>query len=141
VLPVVDSNKLLQIALLVFSLGGVFLLFYWFNPTQHSFFLPCPFKYTTGYHCPGCGSQRALHQLAHGDISGALSFNPLMVLSLPLIFYGFGTKVWNFLFETQFRVKFFYSNIFIYVYFGIVVLYWIARNIPYSPFTYIAPAD
>lgn len=137
----VDSNKLLKSTLLVFLLGGAFLLFYSFNPTQHSFFLPCPFKYTTGYHCPGCGSQRALHQLAHGDINGALSYNSLMVFSLPLLFYGFGTKVWNFLFETQFRVKFFYNNLFIYGYFGIVVLYWIARNIPYTPFTYIAPAD
>ncbi|RMA65861.1 DUF2752 domain-containing protein [Ulvibacter antarcticus] len=121
-------------------LGGGFLLFFFFNPAEHSFFLPCPFKLITGYHCPGCGSQRALHQLFHGDISGAFGYNPLMVLSLPLIVGGFGIMAYNFLFDTSHRLQLFYSNTFIYLYFGVAVLYWIVRNIPFPPFSYLAPS-
>jgi hypothetical protein len=138
---VLDSKKYIQLALLAFILGGVLVIYFVFNPAQHSFFLPCPFKYATGYHCPGCGSQRAFHQLAHGDVVTALKYNPLMVLSLPLLFYGFGTKLWNFIYDRNLRVKLFYSKVFIYGYFGIVILYWITRNIPYAPFNYLAPAD
>lgn len=62
-----------------------------------------------------------------------------MVLSLPLIFYGLGLQVYNFIFETNFRVQLFYHKWFIYGYFGMVVLYWIVRNLPYYPFNLLAP--
>lgn len=140
-MPVVDSNKLIKLSLLVGLLGGVFFIYYSFNPSQHSYFLPCPFKLLTSYHCPGCGSQRAIHQLAHGNFSSAFSYNSLMVLSLPLLFYGFGIKIWNYLFVTQHRVKLFYSPFFIYGYFGIVVIYWILRNLPFAPFNLLAPSN
>jgi hypothetical protein len=139
-LPAVRSNKFIILSLLVGLLGGLFFVFYFFNPSQHSFFLPCPFKLITGYHCPGCGSQRAIHQLAHGNFSSAFGYNPLMVLSLPLLFYGFGIKIWNYLFATQKRAALFYSPIFIYGYFGIVLIYWILRNLPFAPFNLLAPS-
>lgn len=136
-----DKTKLLKIALIASIFGGLLLTYFLFNPSSHSFFVPCPFKYLTSYHCPGCGSQRAIHQLLHGDLLSAFRFNPLMILSLPLIFWGLATVIWNFIYNTQLRVKLFYSNLFIYVYFGIVLIYWIVRNIPYKPFSYLAPVD
>ena len=135
-----DSNKVLKIALMAVSLGGLISIFYIFNPSQHSFFFPCPFKLITGYHCPGCGSQRAIHQLLHGDIVSAFQFNPLMVLTLPILIYGLGITAWNFINSTQYRVKLFYNSFFIYGYFGLVAIYWVFRNIPYSPFNWLAPA-
>jgi hypothetical protein len=136
-----DSKKLIKIALMVILLGGFFLLYSLFNPSQHSYFIPCPFKLATGYNCPGCGSQRAIHQLLHLNIVEAFKLNSFMVLSIPLIVYGLGTNVWNFIFETRLRVKLFYSNLFIYVYFGLAVLYWILRNISYYPFNLLAPTE
>ncbi len=124
---------------MILFLGGFFIIYSFYNPSQHSFFVPCPFKFATGYHCPGCGSQRAIHQLLHFNIISAFRFNPLMVLSLPLIFYGLGTQAWNFIFETRYRVNLFYSKLFIYGYFGFVVMYWILRNLPYYPFNLLAP--
>jgi hypothetical protein len=135
-----DSKKLLNFALMALFLGGIFIFYYFFNPSENDFFLSCPFKYVTGYYCPGCGSQRAIHQLAHGNIISALSFNPLMMLSLPIVIYGLGIKAWNYLFYTQYRVGLFNSNIFIYTFFTIVLLYWILRNIPMAPFTYLSPS-
>ena len=136
-----DSKKLLNFTLTVSFLGGIFILYYFLNPSEHSFFLTCPFKYATGYHCPGCGSQRAIHQLAHGNIISALSFNPLMVLSLPIVIYGFGIKAWNYLFSTQYRVGLFNNNFFIYTFFTLVLLYWILRNLPMAPFNLLSPSS
>ena len=35
-----------------------------------------------GIYCPGCGMLRATHDLAHGDVMGALQRNPLAPLVL-----------------------------------------------------------
>ncbi len=134
-------NRLGLVLLGTLGIAGIVLLFFMFNPSNHSFFLPCPFKYTTGYHCPGCGSQRALHQLFHGDLIAAFRLNPLMLLSLPLIIYGFGTKLYNYILERSHRVTIFYNKFFIFGYFGIAILYWIIRNIPVYPFNLLAPTE
>ncbi len=136
-----DTNKLLKIALITIGLGGIFFLYFSYNPTQSGFFIPCPFHHITGFHCPGCGSQRALHELFHGNIYGAFRLNPLMVLTLPILVYGLGITATNFVFNTQYRFKLFYSNTFIYGYFGLAILYWILRNLPYYPFNLLAPTE
>jgi len=45
----------------------------------------CPLWATTGMYCPGCGGTRAVYDLAHGDVVGALSMNPLFTLAVPLL--------------------------------------------------------
>jgi hypothetical protein len=58
------------------------------NPTAGN--LPrCPFHAVTGLWCPGCGTQRGLHALLHGDLVGAVGYNALMVLALPLVVYAY----------------------------------------------------
>ena len=37
----------------------------------------------TGWDCPACGGQRALHSLLHGRVGEALHFNPFLVVSVP----------------------------------------------------------
>ena len=136
-----DSRKILKIASLIFVIGAVFFVYSTYNPSQNNLFVPCPIKYSTGYDCPGCGSQRAIHQIFHFNFYNAFRLNPLMVLSLPLIIYGLGLAIWNWVFDTRYRVKLFYSNVFIYTYFGLVILYWIARNLPFYPFNLLAPTE
>lgn len=53
-----------------------------FDPARMAVFPRCPFFRLTGFRCPGCGSQRALHQLLHGDFATALSYNAFLVLVL-----------------------------------------------------------
>jgi hypothetical protein len=60
-------------------------LLYWFDPVETHFSPICPFYVLTGLYCPGCGSTRAVYQLLHGNLLGALSMNPLMVVSLPIL--------------------------------------------------------
>lgn len=71
-------------------LAGVVLgvLYSRFDPGQNSFFPPCPFLWLTGLPCPGCGSQRCIHQLMHGHWQEAFLLNPLLVLLLPYILTG-----------------------------------------------------
>jgi hypothetical protein len=137
----VDSKKLLKIALIVTILGGFFIIYSTFNPSGNSLFIPCPFRYVSGFYCPGCGSQRAIHQLLHLNFIAAFRLNPFMVLSIPLILYGLLVTAWNYVFETQYRIKFFYSKLFIYGYFGLAVMYWVLRNISYYPFNLLAPSE
>ncbi len=41
----------------------------------------CLFHLATGYPCPGCGSTRAMLQLAQANVSAALAFNPLITVA------------------------------------------------------------
>ena len=63
--------------------GGLFVLFQ-FNPEHHPFFPKCGFHALTGLDCPGCGGQRALHQLLHGNFIDAFRYNALLISLAPL---------------------------------------------------------
>lgn len=45
----------------------------------------CPFLLLTGHPCPGCGGLRAMNDLTHGDVVGALSSNVMAVVLLGLL--------------------------------------------------------
>lgn len=70
---------------------GTALYYFFLNPYQQtSLFLSCPFYNVTGYQCPGCGSQRAFHEILHFNFLEAFKQNALFVLGIPyilLIFY------------------------------------------------------
>lgn len=55
-----------------------------FDPA-HTPFPRCLFLQLTGLKCPGCGSQRAVHSLLHGDIAAAWDYNALLVASIPFV--------------------------------------------------------
>jgi len=136
-----NSKTFLKAILPLLLLGVLFFVYYVFNPSQSSFFLPCPLKYTTDLYCAGCGSQRAIHHLMHFEIFAAFRYNPLLILSIPLLIYALIVEYLNFAFGTKHRVKLFYSNVFIVVYFGIAIVYSVLRNIPEEPFKYLAPLN
>lgn len=71
---------LLGAALILLASSILFL----FNPAQNSFYPGCLFHRLTGWHCPGCGSLRALHHLLHARFAGAFQCNPLLILLLPV---------------------------------------------------------
>ena len=54
------------------------------SPEQPGHYPACPFRVITGYACPGCGSLRALHDLAHGHFIMALTHNALLVMMMPV---------------------------------------------------------
>ena len=52
------------------------------DPHQSGSYGFCPFLLVTGQPCPGCGGLRAMNDLTHGDVVGALSSNAMAVVLL-----------------------------------------------------------
>ena len=66
----------------------IFLLFYFiFDPVKFGWMPQCFFHKVTGLQCMGCGSQRVVHALLHGDLPGAFQANALLVISLPFLVF------------------------------------------------------
>ena len=61
------------------------------DPNEAGHYPTCPFLATTGLYCPGCGALRAVHDLLHGDLAGALARNPMAVLAVPYLVLAFVT--------------------------------------------------
>jgi predicted membrane protein len=112
---------------------------YFFFDARKGLFPQCPFYFVTGFHCPGCGSQRALSALLHGDILQSLNYNLLMVFSLPLVIYSATVAVVNGFRNEKIVQRFFYSPMFVKVVLAVVIIFFIARNIPVYPFSLLAP--
>ena len=62
---------------------GFLCLYYCLDPTNAPLAPKCGFKLLTGWDCPACGSQRALHSLLHGEWRRAIGYNPFMLISVP----------------------------------------------------------
>jgi hypothetical protein len=111
---------------------------YCFDPAQHTFYPRCIWHSLTGFVCPGCGSLRALHQLLHGRPVTAFHLNPLLVLALPLVFcllarqiFGGGAGKLAAIAFTRPPWPWFLL--------GVVVLFGVARNLPFAPFACLSP--
>ncbi len=113
-------------------------LYFKYDPINNLLFPKCPLYATTGVYCPGCGSQRATHSLLNFDISGVFKSNILFLPAMLIVGYHYSITVINkFLGKNYFSIldK---SNAPL-VILVIVVLFFILRNIPVEPFTYLAP--
>ena len=98
-----------------------------FDPSASRWFPRCPFLMLTGLKCPGCGTQRAIHALLHGDVLSALHFNALLPVSIPLLLlYGYAELV-------RTRKPRFYNRVnsvtAILAVLVVVIVWWIVRNI------------
>lgn len=101
-------------------------------------YLPeCPFYQFTHLYCPGCGTQRGIHALLHGNISDAFAYNPLMIFSL--IYVATEGVIWlvkRRLTHLRSVSSYRYTPWIIFV---LVMVFWVTRNIPFAPFTLLAP--
>lgn len=124
------------------TLVGILLLslYFFFSPAEINIFPKCPFHSLTNLHCPGCGSQRAIHAFLHGDIWTALQYNFLIILAVAVLVYK--AFLWLFPYrkkDNKERKNILYANATPWVVFVLVILFWVLRNIPFEPFTYLAP--
>ena len=61
-------------------------MFYYFMDPQTTWFMPkCMMKELTGFQCPSCGAQRALHAFLPGHVAEALSYNLFFVIAIPFL--------------------------------------------------------
>lgn len=117
--------------------AGVLLLYFFFDARQFPF-PRCPFYALTRFYCPGCGSQRALSSLLHGQLVQALHYNILLVAITPLLLYAAVEQIKHT--ERQ-PVKLFYQPVFAWIVFWVIIIFWLLRNLPFYPFIFIAPVE
>ncbi len=96
---------------------------YLFDPEHGTHFLPCPFRWLTGWSCPGCGSQRAMHDLMHGRLGEAWGHNAALVCSIPLLGFQWALGRWTALAPTR-------DNRIVYAWAVALVTWAIVRNLP-----------
>ncbi len=99
----------------------------------------CPWLALTGTYCPGCGALRAVRSLIDGDLAAALAFNGLAVAAVPVLVYAwFAWTLWR-TGRGRLPVLGQLSGRWVSGYAVLVVVYWVARNLPWAPFTALAP--
>lgn len=77
--------QVIKILLICSGVITLICLYYFVNPAHCVWVPKCPFYMLTGYKCPGCGTQRALHAFLRGDIINGFKHNPILVPSLGYI--------------------------------------------------------
>jgi hypothetical protein len=106
-------------------------LLYRVDPEQTPIFPPCLFRWLTGLYCPGCGGTRCVHALLHGELGQALAYNALVCLLVPLaILWG----LWRLLASQRKLPGWCLFGVF-----AAVAGFGIVRNLPFTPFTQLAP--
>lgn len=78
------KHKIILTAAVLLALAAVYFMF---DPNTEVVFPKCGFYVLTGWKCPGCGSQRALHALLHGDVLAAFRLN--MWIPVAIIYIAF----------------------------------------------------
>ncbi len=130
-------SRMLVLAGLMVAAGGAALL-YTVDPAGSSLLPPCPFHALTGWHCPGCGSMRALHALLRGRVLAALDFNPLAMILLPAVAYGMAAEAvgaWRGRPPRRVPLPGWTG----WALMALVLAYWVLRNVPVWPLTVLAP--
>ena len=105
------------------------MVYYFNNPAESWFFLKCPVNYVTGLNCPGCGSQRAIHELLHLNFKQAFAYNPLLIAAIPYTALGIAFNTETLKTRYPKTRKFFYGQRALYVVLVVVILFFILRNI------------
>jgi hypothetical protein len=111
---------------------------YAFEPGRGMPYPPCLFHELTGWHCPGCGSTRAVHALLHGNLAQAAAYNPLLLIYLPLLL-GWVAGGW---FWTRRRPEAPGLRLPVWLWWGlltVLVVFGVLRNLPWEPFLSLAP--
>jgi hypothetical protein len=111
----------------VIAAGAVVL--YFFDPEKTIWLPKCPFHLLTGYQCPSCGTQRSIFHLLHFDLYTALHYNFFAIISIPYAITLVVATWFNPKGKLDNIKRFCYSNITIYTYVILVVLWWVVRNV------------
>lgn len=67
----------------------------WLDPATFPLFPKCIFKSLTGYSCPGCGLQRALHAALHGHLAEAWRYNAMLPVLLAVLVAYATSAMWR----------------------------------------------
>jgi hypothetical protein len=128
------GRKVLFGAMLAIGFAAAAILFF-FDPTRVPIYPVCLFHQMTGLDCPGCGGLRATHALLHGDVSSALHFNAMVVLSALLLVVVSCWMLFQRIRNKPIQVRW---NL-LWVYFAVWMTFSVLRVLPIPYFAAFAP--
>jgi len=128
-------KRFFKILVFIIAAGAILLLYFFIEP-KNSILPKCFFHEITGLYCPGCGVQRSFHALLHGHVLTAIDYNLLFILFLPLIIYFVLPFTWD---KKHAASSFIYKPVFSFAVASVVISFWVLRNIPFTPFSWLAP--
>lgn len=103
--------------------------YYKFFGSDGSTGVVCIFNKQTGWLCPGCGGQRAIHSLLHGNFNEAFLLNPLIYILLPLLAFLYVALIEVYVLgNKKFLEKYAIPNWFAYALIILLVLFFVLRN-------------
>lgn len=85
-----------QLVIIVIA-AAIAVFYFMVDPATCTWIPKCAFHEITGYDCPGCGSQRMLHALLHGDFLSAWNANAFILCATPLLLL----MLWSAAFRTR----------------------------------------
>ena len=83
------KKRCMKVLLILGGLVSAGLLFA-YGAMHWGWWLPCVFNQITGLKCPGCGVSRMCLALLQLDFSRAFSWNPAVMICLPMLVYFVG---------------------------------------------------
>lgn len=95
----------------------------------------CLIKLTTGFDCPGCGGTRAFWYLMHGNLPAAARNHLLVVFAAPYLLYMYVAWAAGKIFGWRLPVLRATPRT-ITVFLSVWLVFSIARNLPWAPFTW-----
>ena len=100
------------------------------DPATSVFAPKCMFRYLTGYDCPACGIQRAIHALLNGDIATALRYNYFLLISIP---YFIAVVITTFCKADSIeKIRYYVQHPkVVKIILALIIIWWVVRNIPY----------
>lgn len=113
-------------------------LYFIFNPSGSDFFPKCILFAHTGIYCPGCGSQRALHSLLHLNIKSTFSYNALFLPAIITVGYHYSASAIQKKKQKPVKTLLHHRNA-PWVILGIVLAFWLLRNLDIFPFYHLSP--
>ena len=123
-------RRTLVIGLVIAALVVVGFIYFALDPSESDLFPRCVFLSLTGYKCPGCGSQRAIHALLHGDVVDvvtAFRYNAMFIIAIPwiaLCLYAEAQRTRNPRLYVRLN-----APLLIWLFLAMVLIWWLLRNI------------
>lgn len=127
-MAIAKKYKYLTYAIMATILVAVIVyMYYQYDPSYSSLAPKCIVRQLTGYDCPSCGVQRAIHSLLHLDVERAFWLNPFIFVVAPYIVLLILTTLCKGEVFCRMR-QYVQRRVVVYSYIALYFIWWVVRN-------------
>ncbi|MBQ2783670.1 MAG: DUF2752 domain-containing protein [Alistipes sp.] len=127
-MAIAKKYKYLTYAIMATILVAVIVyMYYQYDPSYSSLAPKCIVRQLTGYDCPSCGIQRAIHSLLHLDVERAFWLNPFIFVVAPYIVLLILTTLCKGKVFCRMR-QYVQRRVVVYSYIALYFIWWVVRN-------------